>query len=201
MDTFNLLQKVDIPEGESGDWKVERFTVSDEDAKFNNLRAAIGASSRWIMPGEYTRLTHCGYVVMSDTPVELRDHFEVVDRAKGQVLIHGLGLGVVTEACLRKPEVDHVIVIEISEDVIKLVGTYLKERWGNRLTILRADSLTWKPPKGFRYDVVWYDIWPDLCADNLGDMKLLHRRYGRRCDWQGSWGRSIVESHNRRYGW
>lgn len=200
MGTFNLIQKVNIPEGESGDWKVEHLTISEDEAKFNNLRAVIG-STRWIKAGEYTRLTYRGSVVMSDTPVEMRDHMEAVYRAKGHVLINGLGLGMVAVACLDKPEVEHVTVIEISQDVISLVAPTLKERYGERLEIICADALTWQPPKGLRYGAIWHDIWPDLCSGNLGDMKRLHRRYGRRCDWQGSWGRSIVESHNWRYGW
>ena len=68
--------KVDIPEGQSGDWKVEKFTVSEEEAKLNNLRAAFSFSDRGreIEPGEYTRLRRNGVVVLSDTPAEIRDH-------------------------------------------------------------------------------------------------------------------------------
>jgi hypothetical protein len=41
-------------------------------------------------------------------------------------------------------------------------------------------------------------------TDNLEDMHKLHRRFGRRADWQGSWGRSFLEHVRRqeqRMGW
>ncbi len=33
--------KVDVPEGESGDWKIERFTVSDKDISIHNIRCSF----------------------------------------------------------------------------------------------------------------------------------------------------------------
>ncbi len=198
---MNYLQKTDIPEGQSGDWRIECFTVSEDNARLFNLRAAInGYEHRGIKPGRYTKLTHHGDIVMSDTPAELNDHYELVRQAKGQVLINGLGLGIVTEACLRKLDVQHVTVIELSEDVIRLVGTYLKEQWGNRLTIIHDNAFTWQPPKGIKYNAVWHDIWPTICADNKEAMAMLHRRYGKRARWQGSWARYEVEQQVKR-GW
>ena len=66
------------------------------------------------------------------------------------------------------------------------------------MDIVQADAFTVKlprpslflhVPRDTRYDVVWHDIWDNICADNLPEMHRLHRRYGRRCDWQGSWAR------------
>jgi spermidine synthase len=156
-------------------------------------------------PGWYTRLTRNGSIIMSDTPDEIRDHWDVIRRANGRVLINGLGLGVVLNACLskvlsddgtsagREMAVEHATVVEKNQDVIDLVGSYYEDRFGDRLTIVHADALEWKAPRGERYNVVWHDIWDDICADNLDSMKKLHRKYGRRCDWQGSWCRHLCE--------
>jgi len=89
-------------------------------------------------------------------------------------------------------------VIELSEDVIKLVEPHLKERWGERLTVIHANALIWQPPKGAKYDMVWHDIWPTICTDNKETMTTLHRRYGRRAKWQGSWARYEVEYQVRK---
>ena len=62
-----------------------------------------------------------------------------------------------------------------------------------KLNIICADALEWKPPKGTRYNAVWHDIWDNICGDNLDDMKKLHRKYGRRTNWQGSWCRDQCE--------
>ncbi len=189
------LCKTTIPEGTQGDWQISRFTISEKDAKFFNMHATFrGYGSRSVQPGTFTKLTRNGHTVMSDTRAELRDHAIPVYEAKGQVLINGLGLGIVVEACLRKPEVEHVTVIEISADVIALVKPHLEN---DRLTIIHADALTWKPPK-MVYDMVWHDIWSDICTDNWKTMTKLHRRYGRRSKWQGSWCRWEIQQMRRR---
>ncbi len=202
-----LLKKVNVPEGQSGDWKVEKFVVSDEDAKFDSLRAAVSGRGRSTPAGEYTMLKNGGVLVMSDTPDEMNDHYDAVREAKGDILINGLGLGMVLFSAMEKFDdydvylVRHATVIEKSEDVINLVGPYYKEMYGDKIKIIHADALEWKPPKGVRYQMVWHDIWNYICQDNLPEMHKLHRKYGRRCDWQGSWCRERLEYDKRRGAW
>jgi hypothetical protein len=194
-----------IPEGESGKWSVRKFSVSKDDADFGRMRAAFSASSlgRYVPEGEYTGLYIGDSVMMSDTPDELCDHIKAYMQARGTCLISGLGLGCITEGMLKKTSsdgniaVEKVIVLEKSEDVIKLVGPYLLDRYGDRLEIRNVDALEYKSPRGERYDVVWHDIWLNICLDNLDDMSRLHRKYGRKADWQGSWQRERLMYLNR----
>lgn len=183
------MKKVTVPEGTSGPWAIERFTISEHAARM----ALFSYGSRKPSPGTYTRLTYNSQTIMSDTPAECRDHSEPVRQAKGHILINGLGLGLVLFNSLMKQTVDHATVIENSEDVIKLAGPFYKELYGDQLDIVYCDALARKPPKGVRYDMVWHDIWPNISADNWEDMKVLHRKYGRRADWQGSWCRREVK--------
>ena len=195
--------KVDVPEGVSGDWAVKNFTVSDADASFHNLRASFH-SGRVIDVGEYTKLTRNGQTIMSDTPAEIADHsYFVRSRGKGHVLVNGLGLGWVIEALFNKKEVRSITVIEKSPDVIKLVAKHYEDKCpkNKKLTIIYADALEYKPEKGKRYDAVWHDIWDNICADNLPDMHKLHRKYGKRTDWQGSWCRYQCEQANKQSRW
>ena len=186
--------KVNIPEGQSGDWKVEKFTVSKKDAEFFNLRAMISFSGggRTIDPGTYTRLVRNRETIMSDTPAEIGDHLWFMQDAIGNVLLNGLGLGVVLSGVLLKDEVEKVVVNEISEDVIKLVAPHFKD---DRITINHTDVFTWNP-NGMRFNFIWHDIWDNICEDNLKEMKLLHRKYGhylQKPHYQGSWCRDRVE--------
>jgi hypothetical protein len=57
--------------------------------------------------------------------------------------------------------------------------------------------MEYRPDAGARFGAIWHDIWDSICEDNLDQMKTLHRRYGRRCDWQGSWGRDTIEALRR----
>lgn len=182
--------KSKIPAGESGDWKVIKFTVTELD----QIRSMMGGAGRYVPPGNYTRLQHLGHTIMSDTPDELRDFSYFVNEAEGSILINGLGLGCVVQALLDKPEVTDIIVIEKEQDVLNLVVPHLLDP---RLTVIHADAFEWQPPKNKRWNYVWHDIWPDLCTDNLKEMAKLHRKYGRRCDNQDSWSKELLKYRKR----
>lgn len=188
--------KVDVPEGVSGVWKIKRFTVDEVSSFFTTLDSTFG-SSRRVPAGTYTMLTRGGYTVMSDTPAEIRDHMGVINRAEGEILVAGLGLGMVARAMARKEAVTKVTVVELSEDVIALTGPWLKEQ-SPKIEIVQADIFAWKPPKGAQYEVAWFDIWDDICTDNLPSMKTLHRKFARVAAWKGSWGRTITEMYASR---
>lgn len=189
-----MIPNVTVPEGAAGPWKVERFTIGDQPSIYK-MRLAL--EGRGVQPGTYTRLVHAQRgVVMSDTQAEKRDHIEFVVRAKGNVLINGLGIGMCLAAALNKPSVLSVTVVELDPDVIKLVAPhYIND---SRVTIVNASAFDYKPSKGIRYGAVWHDIWDTISEDNLDEMKRLHRKYGRCADWQGSWGRSWIERERRR---
>lgn len=186
---------IDVPDGKSGDWEVSTFTVTEDEIKIHNIRAMFQPGGRAMQAGTYKRLTRNGQIIMSNTPSEISDHVSFISKAqKGEsVLINGLGLGVALTEILKSDVVKDITVIEKSEDVISLSGhTFTKDA---RVTIIHADAFEWKPPKGKRYDAVWHDIWDNICADNLPEMTRLHRKYGRRTEWQGSWCKELC----RRY--
>lgn len=200
--------KVNVPEGEIGDWSIKHVTVTPEDEKNQRMRACNPSSmGRFVRAGTYTMLYRKGALWMSDTPDEMKDHLSPIYEAKrlgGHVIINGLGIGMVANAILALENVTKVTVIEMSPEVIKLVGPSLTEKYGSRVEIIEADSYEYKPPKGVRYTVAWHDIWIDLCTDNLQQMAKLHRKYGRRVDWQGSWGKELLQYHRRQernQGW
>jgi hypothetical protein len=177
----------DIPEGTSGDWKIERFTVTKEDADRTKNYAAMHMGHGYVPPGTYTKLTRNGGIIMSDTPDEIEDHRSPMFQAgslAGHVLIAGLGLGLVTRGILLHANVLRVTVVEISADVIKLVGPHIQD---DRLEIVEADIHKWRAPKGVRYTVAWFDIWGDLTSDDLAEMIRLKRRFAKRSVYKGCW--------------
>lgn len=185
--------KSSVPEGISGNWRVEKFEVSKEEAEFANMRAMFSSDrGRFIAPGTYTRLKRGPQLVMSDTPAEMRDARLFLRKARGNVLVNGLGLGCVVQCLLTKENVKAVTVNEISNDVISMVAPHIKDP---RLTVNHADAFIWKP-NGTRFNAVWHDIWDNITTDNLPQMKTLHRRYGRWLDSPGfqlSWCREWLE--------
>lgn len=200
--------KVDVPEGKAGKWEVSKFTVSEEEANHSNAMASFSFSCRGqlIFPGTYTKLTRGGTIVMSDTPSEIRDHISPISHAKGNVLIAGLGLGMVANACLCKPEVERVTVIELSPDVISLVAGHYVKKFGSKFEVVQADINEWKPPKGVRYGAVWIDIWDEISLDHLAQMSTLKKKFSRCAEWKGCWREETLKAQQRRekrnpYGW
>ena len=181
------MEKVDIPEGVSGNVKVKRFEVSEQAAAMERLRSVISGRGRGVPAGWYTGLYRNGGLWMSDTPDEMMDHWEVcreIERRGGRVLIMGLGIGMLVKYALSLPNVEHVDVVEIDPDVVHLVGpTYA----GDRCTIHESDAFLMEWPRGTRWDVVWHDVWEHISSDNVPEMAKLKRSYGRRSDWQGCW--------------
>ncbi len=176
-----------LPEGQLGTAAIVRFRVSESASAITAMRGD------YVPPGEYTRLEINGLLMMSDTPNEWRMHYEFLRRATGHVLINGLGMGCCLQVALSKDDVTHVTVVESNPDVVAIVAPHFPDA-----DIICADAFDWKPPQNTRYNAAWHDIWPDICSGNLPDMHRLHRKYGRRVDWQGSWSRPQLEARRRR---
>lgn len=184
--------KVMIPEGKSGDVAVERFEVKDD---FTLFRMAIGG--RGTRPGEYTKITRNGNLWMSDTRAEFFDSLRFIGEAKrlgGRVLVNGLGLGVVIGHLLECDKIEHIDVVEIDEDVIKLVAPSFD---AERVTVHHADAYEMKWPRGTRWQSAWHDIWQSMCTDDLEGHARLNRMYGRRVDYQECWAHDMLLSLRR----
>ena len=186
---------VDVPEGSSGQYSIERFTVSQREAMAFQLRQELyGLSHRSVAAGTFTRLVSGDdrshkIVIMSDTPAEIKDHLELFRAMRGNVLIFGLGIGMAAEAALRDPEVQYVKIVELSSDVITLVGPHLKKRYGEKVSISKANALTYHRHSKDVFDVVWHDIWDTISHKNLAEMKGLEKAWKKRCGWQGCWSK------------
>ena len=200
---FPSVPKI-VSEGTVGEARVEHFRVSKADAESYNMRLRWhpGTHGQEIDAGKYARLYVAGHLVMSDTPFERRTNWDFLHEARGDVLVAGLGLGMIVHAALRKPEVTSLTIIEKSADVIRLVGPHFKSP---RLTIINADILEWKPPLGQKWDTLYFDIWADTCEDNLTEIAQLHQRFkGRKRagGWMDSWQRETLRylrTEGRRY--
>lgn len=184
-----LRYRVDVPEGESGNWAIERFRVSGRDSTLSIMRAALNEFGvrGFVPPGEYSRLIRrnvvgdpneipdFSVVVMSDTPDEVRDFVPFVERAFGSVFVAGLGLGVVVRALLERSEVGSVTVVERSADVIALAAPHYEARYGDRFAVVHGDAFAYLPPR--RFDFVWFDVWDTIDEENLADFERVRERF------------------------
>ncbi len=73
-----------------------------------------------------------------------------------------------------------------------------------RVEIIKADIFDWKAPKctvGPRYEIAWFDIWNEICGDNVLEMTKLKRRYGKKALWKGCWREWETRKANRKGRW
>lgn len=155
--------------GCKGDHKLDNFHVDG-----NTFYAIL----QGIDDGDYTRLSYRGEVVMSDTPMEKRTNQFVIQHAHGDVLIGGLGIGMILLEMDKNPQVRSITVIEKYQDVIDLVGSQLP--LSDKVTIIHADVFEWKPVKGTRYDCIYMDIWSYINSDVYKEeMVPLKRKWSR----------------------
>lgn len=186
--------KARLKDGRIGEAEVSHFTVDRNASMISALRY------NYVPPGEYVRLRVGGQFVMSDTPMERTSNMEVARRAHGRVLIFGLGLGMILGPILAKEDVESVLVVELSQDVIDLVGP----AWAHhKLIIAQGDARRyWAEPGTF--NVIYFDIWPVRDEANLPEMATLHRRAWRWLDradperWVGSWYQRELRAQRRR---
>jgi len=123
-----------------------------------------------------------GKCVMNAAPsLEIGLNRPVIEAARGDVLITGLGIGYILIPILAKPEVRSVTVIEKCQDVVDLVLPYLAHP---KLTVILADAYEWVPSE--TYDTMWFDIYPH---DEQVGVTLMNRftPYLR----PGGWAKSI----------
>jgi hypothetical protein len=185
-----------IPSGKSGNCRIEHYEVTEAGAAMHNLRHAINNTPEMcIEPGTHVRLIVGNDLMMSDTPFEARSNRDIIEGARGNVLIAGLGMGMVLVPILRNPDVHSVTVVEKSNDVINLVYKHLIENGPftpnekMKLVLVPGDIFDYRP-KASSYDVVYFDIWPTISQKNLDDAIILRKQFKKSLKpggWMGVW--------------
>lgn len=181
---FPVMQDI-IPEGKSGDYAVEHFTVSEQEADLYLLRATYNFDylGRHFEKGDFCRLKMKDSLITSDGGGERWSTVEVCNRAMGNILIAGLGIGMMLCRIVPKPEVESVTVVEISPDVINLVEEHIREYLGEasqKLEIVLGDI--WEFVPAHKYNTMWFDIWGDYSGNTYEETKRLHKRFQKYVD-------------------
>ena len=119
-----------LEERELNGWRLQKFEIKND-----NIRAMFDG----ITPGKYIRLLHNGECVMSNTDMERMTNLDFCVNACGDIIIGGLGIGMIIMAIQDKPEVKSITVIEKNKEVIDIVATQLE--LNDKVNIVCADVL------------------------------------------------------------
>lgn len=184
MNEFVPMYKI-LSEGKSGNFELRKRKVTVEDVKLANLRAVF--NPREIPPkvGTVVVLSKKSDVswrdqdvIMSDAEFEKITNREIVNVARGSVLIAGLGIGMILIPLLKNKKVKKITVVEKEKDVIDLIFPKIKKHdTSNKLKIIHNDIFETELPKEEKFDVIYFDIWDNVCGDNYEQMKNLKKKF------------------------
>ncbi len=182
-----------IPAQERGRWSVSKGEITIERAE-SFKRLALAKKCPAVDAGHYTWL-HCltlatmhrppGETVMNDFGHELRKHLEFILLARGRVLVTGLGLGCVVRGLLAHGMVEHIDLVERSEDVIAMCAASVADP---RVTLHHRDALA-GAMEG-EWDFAWHDLFNE---PERGDkaLQVMHAQlismYFDQVPRQGAW--------------
>jgi len=155
---------VKIPEGESGSHRISHFTRPPGEVERSNLRTAcIGGqhAEPIIFDRETTwhALSYEGGTWMTDLPIEQEQHDLALEPVYGSVLVGGLGVGYAANTLAARDDVDRVVVVELSSDVVKLVKPHIIDPHG-KVEVLNVDLFDYlKRDIDEEFDYAFFDIW------------------------------------------
>jgi hypothetical protein len=117
-------------------------------------------------------------VVMSDSWMERDTNKDFAVNATGDVLIAGLGLGLIILAIQGKPEVRSITIIEKDKELGEFVLKQLSQRLLSKVKIVYADIFKYKTDR--KFNTIYFDIWNKLGnPKDYAQMTTLKKRFKR----------------------
>lgn len=131
----------------------DEITVSKDYKEYS----AIGYFDK---PFSYLALTEGNNIWMSLNPNEIETMKPFINKAKGHVLVLGLGLGYVPFMMSFKEEVKHITIVEKDQDIINLFNKMLYPSFKNqdKITIIKDDAINYVMHNQ-EYDYMFADLW------------------------------------------
>lgn len=93
--------------------------------------------------------------MMVDSPFERETNKIFLEKAKGDVLIYGLGEALIVLPIMEKEEVTSVTIVEKYQDVVDLITSQVS--FNDKVSIEIGDVFFHEPKK--KYDTIIIDIW------------------------------------------
>ena len=117
--------------------------------------------------------------IMSSNLFERLTNQNFIDTVKGDVIIFGLGLGLIIFPLLEDEEVTSITVIDNSIDIINNIGPIIKNYDVNdKLTIIQGDAFTYyQQLNDVKFDIMYFDYWNIVDSTIYNDMETLKELY------------------------
>ncbi len=151
-----------------------------------------------LLAGDYAEIPQIGYFDvnfsfptvyengrewMAIKPNEIETMKEPVEKAKGRVLVYGLGLGYFAYMVSQKENVESVCIVERDQGVINLFKKHILPQFPSKakITVVKMDAFEYaeKEMKKGGYSYVFTDLWHDV-SDGV-DLYVKMKKYEALC--------------------
>ena len=135
------------------------FALDDIEVKDDKEISKVGYFDK---PFSYSALFEGKNLWMSLNPNEINTMASSIEKAKGRVLVLGLGMGYITYMLTNKKNVSSITVVERNKENIALFKKHLLRLFSNKakITIIEDDAINFVKHY-FKYDYIFADLWFD----------------------------------------
>ena len=108
----------------------------------------------------YLALTEGNNIWMSLNPNEIETMKPYINKAKGNVLVLGLGMGYVPFMMALNPEVKNITIIEKDPEIIGLFNSLILPNYKNKekIRVVEDDAINYVRKQN-KYDYIFADLW------------------------------------------
>lgn len=164
-------KNINIESIQSENWKFEKQSYKPfeafvfDDLKNMNDGRIIPQIGFFTEEFNYPAVLQNNRVWMLITPNEIETMKDAVDKARGNVLTYGLGLGYFAYMASIKDDVSSVTIVERDKDIIYLFEKNIlpQFKYKDKIKILKYDAFSYAEnymSKG-NFDLVFTDLWHD----------------------------------------
>lgn len=174
----------------------KRSYSSEEEAskaKFNQSVNFMKFPNQIALNRKYVTLLHINSnkAMMSNHESETKTNQKFLDAAKGDVLIFGLGIGLIIFPLLEDDDITSITIIEIDNGLIDMVGKIIKQKdIYSKLEIINSDAFEYNNLISKKYDTIYFDIWATIDEKAINEMYQLQSLYKKSLNdfgWIDSW--------------
>lgn len=130
-----------------------------------------------------------GKTMMSNHEFETLTNQKFLDNAKGDILIFGLGIGLIVFPLLNEDDVNSITIVEVDSGLIdEVFPIIIKNDPKSKVNVYLSNAFEFETDMMF--DTIYFDIWSDINQQAFSEMKFLSERFIKNLKpggWMDSW--------------
>lgn len=175
LSTYDYLMTRTLKEGKVGNFQLKKRVIEPGTVLPIYHREGMITKAKYEFNYPIITLMEGEHLWMSDTQLEIESLRGAVEFARGDVLIGGLGIGLLPTLIRDKHKVGTIDIIELHQEVTDLVFHQIATP---KMSIINDDIFHYLDTTTKRYDFIHIDIWGSITAP-MGAMDNARQKAAR----------------------